>query len=93
MERFAKLFESHGRQILVRKGENSDGDCALCISTMFDGAEMSINLGFGEDEDAMNNALEMFSQEQADVFGKKFEGQSSAFEAFKSLTNNSEEDE
>ncbi|VEC00038.1 Uncharacterised protein [Cedecea lapagei] len=93
MERFAKLFESHGRQILVRKGENSDGECALCISTMFDGAEMSLSLGFGENEEAMSNALESFTQEQADVFGKKFEGQNSAFEAFKSLTNTCEDDD
>lgn len=88
MERFAKLFETHGRQILVKKGENSDGDCALCISTMFDGTEMSLNLGFGDNEDAMNHALESFTQEQADVFGKKFEGQTSVFEAVKKLTNN-----
>lgn len=93
MERFAKLFESHGRQILVRKGENSDGDCALCISTMFDGAEMSFNLGFGENDEAMDKALEAFTQEQADVFGKKFEGQTNAFEAFKSITNTCEDDE
>lgn len=93
MERFAKLFESYGRQILVKKGENSDGDCALCISTMFDGAEMSLNLGFGDNEEAMDNALDAFTQEQADVFGKKFEGQMSAFEAFKQLTNTVEDDD
>ncbi|KFC98087.1 hypothetical protein [Leclercia adecarboxylata] len=93
MERFAKLFESHGRQILVKKGENSDGDNALCISTMFDGAEMSFNLGFGDNEEAMDHALESFTQEQADVFGKKFEGQTSAFEAFLALTNTNEDDE
>lgn len=90
MEKFAKVFESHDRQILVRKGEDSDGDAALCISTMFSGAEMSINLSFGDDEDSLDKALESFTQEQADVFGKKFEGQSSAFEAFKQLTNNDE---
>ena len=93
MERFAKLFESYGRQILVKKGENSDGDYALCISTMFEGAEMSFNLGFGDNEGAMNNALDSFTQEQADVFGKKFEGQTNAFEAFKALTNTCEEDD
>lgn len=93
MERFAKLFESYDRQILVRKGENSDGDYALCISTMFDGTEMAFNLGFGDNEDAMDHALDSFTQEQADVFGKKFEGQTNAFEAFKTLTNTSEDDE
>ncbi|ELY5818848.1 hypothetical protein ACOZZ4_004379 [Cronobacter dublinensis] len=93
MERFAKLFETHGRQILVKKGENSDGDYALSISTMFDGAEMCFNLGFGDNEDALNHALESFTQEQADVFGKKFEGQNNAFEAFKMLTDADGDDE
>lgn len=93
MERFAKLFESHDRQILVRKGENSDGENALCISTMFDGVEMSFNLGFGDNEEAMDHALESFTQEQADVFGKKFDGQTNAFEAFKMLTGVDEDDD
>jgi len=91
MERFAKVFESHDRQILVRKGEDSDGDAALCISTMFSGAEMSINLCFGDNDDALNKALENFSQEQADHFAKELEGQTSAFEAFKKLTNRPDE--
>ena len=93
MERFAKVFESHDRQILVRKGEDSDGNAALCISTMFSGTEMNLNLCFGDDEDALDKALDSFSQEQADVFGKKFEGETSAFEAFKQLTNADENDE
>lgn len=91
MERFAKVFESHDRQILVRKGEDSDGDAALCISTMFSGAEMSINLGFGDSDEALDKALEAFGQEQADHFAKQFDGQTSAFEAFKSLTRRSRE--
>ncbi len=94
MERFAKVFESHGRQILVRKGEDSDGDAALCISTMFSGAEMSINLVFGDNDDALDKALETFEQEQADHFAKQFEGQTSAFEAFNQIAKAaSKEDE
>lgn len=93
MERFAKIFESYGRQILVKKGENSDGDYALNISTMFDGAEMCFHLGFGDNESALGHAFDSFTQEQADVFGKKFEGQNSAFEAFKMLTNTEDDDE
>jgi len=93
MDRFAKLFEGHGRQILVKKGENSDGDYALNISTMFDGAEMCFHLGFGDNESALDHAFETFTQEQADVFGRKFEGQNNAFEAFKMLTGVDEDDE
>lgn len=95
MERFAKVFETHGRQILVRKGGDSDGDAALCVSTMFSGAEMSFNIGFGDNDEALDAALSSFTQEQADYFGKQFEGESSAFEAFKILTKKaglSEED-
>ncbi|MEY8768987.1 hypothetical protein AB6T85_00840 [Erwinia sp. ACCC 02193] len=93
MERFAKVFEAHDRQILVRKGEDSDGDAALFIITMFEGAEMSLNLNFGDDEEALDKALESFTQEQADHFGKQFEGQTSAFQAFQKLTGNTAEDD
>lgn len=93
MERFAKVFESHGRQILVRKGENSDGDAALNISTMFSGAEMTISLVFGNNNEVMDKALDDFQQEQADHFAEQFEGQTSAFEAFKSLTSRASEDD
>jgi len=93
MERFAKVFESHGRQILVRKGESSDGDAALNISTMFSGAEMTISLGFGDNDEAMDKALDTFQQEQADHFARQFEGESSAFEALKSITKRASEDE
>ncbi|WP_313682408.1 hypothetical protein [Pantoea sp.] len=91
MERFAKVFESHDRQILVRKGEDSDGDAALCISTMFSGAEMSININFGDSDAALEKALENFGQEQADHFAKQFEGESSAFEAFQRLSSRASE--
>ena len=93
MERFAKVFESHGRQILVRKGENSDGDSALNISTMFSGSEMTISLALGDNSEVLDKALENFEQEQADHFAKQFEGQSSAFEAFQSLTGRVCDDE
>lgn len=93
MERFAKVFESHGRQILVRKGENSEGDAALNISTMFSGAEMTISLSFGDNDEAMDKALDTFEQQQADRFARQFEGESSAFEAFKAITKRASEDD
>jgi len=91
MERFAKVFESNDRQILVKKGQDSDGDEALCISTMFSGTEMSINVSFTDDGDSLNKAFDAFSQEQADFFAKKLEGQTSAFEAFSHLLKSSHE--
>ncbi|MCK1077494.1 hypothetical protein MX032_16415 [Enterobacter cloacae subsp. cloacae] len=85
MEQFAKVFESHDRQILVKKGEDSDGDPALCISTMISGLEMSINVNFSDDGDSLNKAFDSFTQDQADFFAKKLEGQTSPFEALKLL--------
>ncbi|WP_432372791.1 hypothetical protein ACRPHP_07125 [Pantoea allii] len=93
MERFAKVFESHGRQILVRKGENSDGDSSLNISTMFSGSEMTISLALGDDTEVLDKALERFEQEQADHFAKQFEGHTSAFAAFKSLAGDACDDD
>ncbi|WP_447867209.1 hypothetical protein [Rahnella bonaserana] len=89
MERFATLFESHDRQFLVKLDENSDGDAALSITTSFAGAEMSINIGFGDNDEAAKAALEAFKQEQADVFGKKLEGCTTALEAFTLLGKDS----
>jgi len=93
MERFAKVFESHGRQILVRKGENSDGDSSLNISTMFSGSEMTISLALGDNTEALDKALENFEQEHADHFAKQFEGQTSALAAFKSLAGDDCDDD
>lgn len=86
MERFAKVFESYGRQFLIRKGENDDGDAALSITTVFEGDEMTVSIGFGDNDDAASKALELYDQKVADVFGKKLEGCGSAFEAFKALS-------
>ncbi|HCT6444726.1 hypothetical protein [Enterobacter hormaechei] len=91
MEQFAKVFESHDRQILVKKGEDSDGDPALCISTMISGLEMSININFSDDGDSLNKAFDSFTQDQADFFAKKLEGQTSPFEALKLLMSSEDE--
>lgn len=93
MERFAKLFESHGRQILVRKGENDDGDCALCISTMLNDSEVSFNIGFGDNETALGEAFEKFTQTQADAFGKEFEGKDNAIDVLNGLKKTCKDDD
>lgn len=87
MERFAKVFESNGRQIRVRKGENSDGDAALCISTMFAGHEMTIAIGYDDDEKgALDDDLDRFDQTQADAFVKDFEGDDGPIAILRALT-------
>lgn len=91
MEKFAKVFDSHDRQILIKKGVDSDGDPALCISTMVSGSEMSINVNFADDWDSLDKAFDSFTQDQADFFAKKLEGQTSPFEALKLLMRAEEE--
>lgn len=54
MERFAHLFEAHDRQVLVRKGEDSDDNPAICLVTEIKGAELSFNLVFHPDDQAMD---------------------------------------
>lgn len=89
MEMFAKLFESHGRQILVTKGEDTDGNPQLQIHMRFDGAGMTIGPCFTDDDAgdaALDHAFDSFGQEEADGFGKLLVGVSSAFEAATRLT-------
>lgn len=86
MDRFAKVFESYGRQFLIRKGENDDGDAELSITTVFEGAEMTVSIGFGDNDDAASKALQVFDQKAADVIGNKIEGCGNAFEVFKALS-------
>lgn len=84
MEMFAKVFESHGRQVLVTKGEDSDGNPQLKVTMRFDGAEMSVGPCFSDDEAgeaALDNAFDKFGQEQADVFAGLVEGAETPFQA------------
>ena len=46
MEIWAKLFESAGRQVLVRKEANDDGDAAVKIEIPFSNGTACCVLGF-----------------------------------------------
>ena len=70
MEHFAKVFESHGRQVLARKGQNSDGDMALVISTMVCGTEVSIFVSV-KTEEMLDALFIQYDQECADHFARK----------------------
>lgn len=50
MERFAHIFEAHDRQVLVRRGVDSDEHPAINLITEIDGAELSFNLVFHPDD-------------------------------------------
>lgn len=47
MQKFWYLFEAHGSQVLVRKGEDSDDNPAIqFVAHAKDGAEISFGLNF-----------------------------------------------
>ena len=46
MEIWAKLFESHGCQILACKGEDDDGDPCISFKTMFGIGEATFELTY-----------------------------------------------
>ena len=84
MEMFAKVFESHGRQVLVLKGEDSERNPQLQIIMQFGGAQITIGPCFSDDEAgdaALDNAFDKFGQEQADVFAGLVEGAETPFQA------------
>lgn len=59
MEKFAKIFETEHRQILVVTDINDDQDPVVRIETRHDGASVALNLTFkGEDDDAAWAAAE-----------------------------------
>lgn len=89
MKPFAKVFESHGRQILILKDTDSDDDHKLSIITrMDDGAELNFGPVFHGDnaEEELDIAFERAGQELADAFAKQLEGCNTAFEAAKALS-------
>lgn len=89
MKQFAKLFEAHGRQVLILKDTDSDGDNPKLsiITRMDDGSEINLGPVFeGKNaEEELDAAFDMASQEIADAFAKQLVGCSTAFEAAKAL--------
>lgn len=87
MEKFAKVFESHGRQFLVMKNQNDEGDPKLSIITRIDGAELDLGFIFHDDdgEERMDAAFDAFSVENVKPMAEKLQGVNTPLEAIKAL--------
>lgn len=89
MKQFAKLFEAHGRQVLILKDTDSDGDSPKLsiITRMDDGSEINLGPVFGGEnaEEELGAAFDRANQELADAFAKQLVGCSTAFEAANAL--------
>lgn len=91
MERFAHVFEAHDRQVLVRKGENDDGDPTINLITEIQGAELSFALVFSDSdtaEEARDRAFEKVEalEEAATGFAKQLAGAESPMDALRLLS-------
>lgn len=85
MERFAKVFEAHGRQLLVKKSVDDQSDQPkLSFILQFEEAEMDLGISFPDtDEGAAlrDSAFEDYTQEKADAYLEPIKDCTSAFEA------------
>lgn len=101
MERFAHVFEAHDRQVLVRRGVDSDEHPAINLITEIDGAELSFNLVFHPDDQAMDGEAAYTEAEAArdraflevdtlrkaaEGFAKQLEGAESPMDALRLLS-------
>ncbi|EAR8162871.1 hypothetical protein DRC29_21175 [Salmonella enterica] len=70
MERWAKLFEANGRQVLITKDVDDDDKPKLSISIRIDGAELTLGPVFGgsNGDELLDKAFNSAGQEVADTF-------------------------
>lgn len=96
MQKYYYLVEAHGRQVLVRKGEDSDDNPAIQFVTHTDdGAEMSFGLNFEPKEGSTEEAAEAdrdraFEKEEelrtmAEAYAEKLIGCATGFDALRAL--------
>lgn len=77
MERFAKVFEAHGRQLLVKKSFDDDDRPKLSLIVMAQDAELDMGFSFPEGEVGEGNrdkVFDEFDQEKAEKYLKTLEG-------------------
>lgn len=85
--RFAKVFDSNGRQLLVKKDTSDNGEPKLSIIAVFSDAEMDFGVNFkGENAEAnRDEGFNKFTQVEADKFTSQIVGIDSAFDALVAL--------
>lgn len=82
MEKYWYLFEAHGRQVLVRKGENDDNAPTIDLVVKIAGAEISFAVIYG------NEGGEEERDRMFDTKAEELEGAATAFaERFIGITN------
>lgn len=85
MERFAKVFEAHGRQLLVKKSVDDQSDQPkLSFVLQFEEAEMDLGISFPDTDEGAelrDKAFDEYDQAKADAYLEPIKDCTSAFEA------------
>ena len=85
MERFAKVFEAHGRQLLVKKSVDDQSDQPkLSFVLQFEEAEMDLGISFPDTDEGAelrDKAFDEYDQAKADAYLEPSKDCTSAFEA------------
>ena len=83
MERFAKVFEAHGRQLLVKKSVDDQSDQPkLSFVLQFEEAEMDLGISFPdtyEGAELRDKAFDEYDQAKADAYLEPIKDCTSAF--------------
>ncbi len=90
MEKYWYLFEAHGRQVLVRKGENDDNDPTIDLVVKIAGAEISFAIVYGneggeEERDRMFDTKAEELEGAAAAFAEKLIGITNPLDALRAL--------
>lgn len=92
VEKFARVYEMHGRQFLVRKGKDNEDNPKLCIITMIDGAEIDFGFCFPDNPEGWEALDHAFEKEKeiadvVDAYGKRIAHCKTAMEVALSLNS------
>ncbi|AZF88690.1 hypothetical protein HOU67_gp54 [Escherichia phage Skarpretter] len=90
VEKFARLYEVHGRQFLVKKGKDSDDNPKLSIITQIDGAEVDFGFCFPDNDQGWEGLDHAFAKEPeilevVNGFGEKIKDCKTAIEVMFAL--------
>lgn len=85
MERFAKVFEAHGRQLLIKKSVDDQSDQPkLSLILQFEEAEMDLGICFPDTDEGTalrDKAFDEYDQAKADAYLEPIKDCASAFQA------------
>ncbi|HBL7009008.1 TPA: hypothetical protein LSH92_004236 [Citrobacter koseri] len=89
MEKWAKLFEANGRQVLVTKDVDDDDKPKLSIAIRIDGAKLTLGSVFGGDngEEVRDKEFASADQQLADAFTEPLIDCQSVMEVVRVLMN------